>query len=91
MKLETYPEPALAVLGLDGVDVAEPVAVPSPESGGVVNTDGVDAAETLSVNGFARNWNEINIPLNLKASPLERTDVVPKGSGSIGTAEDVLV
>jgi hypothetical protein len=34
---------------------------------------------------------ELNIPLDLKASPLERTDVVPKGSRSVGTTEDVLV
>lgn len=37
------PEPAGAVLGLDDVEVAEPVAVPAPESGGVVDADGVDA------------------------------------------------
>jgi hypothetical protein len=41
--VDTYPEPALAVLGVDGVRVAEPVAVPSPESGGVVDSDGVNA------------------------------------------------
>lgn len=39
----TYPEPALAVLGLDGVGVAAPVPVPPPERGGVVNADGVNA------------------------------------------------
>ena len=44
---EAYPEPALTVLGLDGIDVAEPVAVPSPESSGVVHTDGVNAAKKL--------------------------------------------
>lgn len=44
-----YPEPALTVLGLDGVDVAKPVAVPPPESSGVVHTNGVNAAEKLSV------------------------------------------
>jgi len=40
----TYPEPTLTVLGLDGVGVSKPVAEPSPESGGVVDTDSVDAA-----------------------------------------------
>jgi hypothetical protein len=48
-KLVTYPEPALTVLGLDGIDVAEPVAVPSPESSGVVHTDGVNAAKKSSI------------------------------------------
>ena len=38
-------EPSLAVLGLDLVTVAHPVAVPAPESGGVVNTDGVDTLD----------------------------------------------
>ena len=51
----TYPEPALTVLGLDGIDVAEPVAVPSPESSGVVHTNGVNAAEKLSVIVCRRN------------------------------------
>jgi hypothetical protein len=36
-------EPALAVLGVDQVGVAEPVAVPAPERAGVVDADGVDA------------------------------------------------
>lgn len=42
---EEFPdsEPAGAVLGLDDVEVAEPVAVPAPEGGGVVDADGVDA------------------------------------------------
>jgi len=44
---ETYPEPALTVLGLDGIDIAEPVTVPSPESSGVVHTDGVNATEEV--------------------------------------------
>lgn len=37
-------EPALAVLGLDGLGVAQPVAVPAPEGARVVDADGVDAA-----------------------------------------------
>ena len=32
-----------------------------------------------------------NTPLDLKASPLERTDVVPQRRGSVSTAEDVFV
>lgn len=35
-------EPPFAVLGLDLVPVVHPVAVPSPESSRVVNTDGID-------------------------------------------------
>lgn len=35
--------------------------------------------------------NALNLPLDLKASPLERTDVVPERGGSIGTTENVLV
>lgn len=34
--------PALAVLGIDNLLVAEPVAVPTPESTRVVYTDGID-------------------------------------------------
>jgi hypothetical protein len=41
--VDAYPEPALTVLGVDGVRVSEPVAVPSPEGGGVVHSDSVDA------------------------------------------------
>lgn len=41
--------PALAVLGLDGVAVAEPVAVPAPKRTGVVDTDGVDAITGVSI------------------------------------------
>jgi len=39
----TYSEPALAVLGLDLLAVAHPVAVPAPQSSTVVNTNGVNA------------------------------------------------
>lgn len=42
---KTYPEPALAVLGLDLVPVAHPVAVPAPQSGRVVHTNRVDALD----------------------------------------------
>jgi len=38
-------EPALAVLGLDFVLVAHPVPVPTPESGRVVDTDGVNSLD----------------------------------------------
>lgn len=41
----SYSEPALAVLGLDLLAVAHPVAVPAPESGTVVNTNGVNALD----------------------------------------------
>lgn len=85
----TYSEPALAILGLDSVEVAEPVAVPSPEGGGVVNADSVDAVECqrrLSAWEFPEN-----LPLNLKAGPLERAGVVPKRSGGISATEDVFV
>jgi hypothetical protein len=40
--IETYSEPAIAVLGLDNVEVAEPVAVPSPESSGVMHANSVN-------------------------------------------------
>lgn len=40
---KTYPEPSGAVLGLDLVDIAEPVAVPAPKGGRVVHADGVNA------------------------------------------------
>lgn len=84
-----YPEPALAVLGFDGVGVSEPVAEPSPESGGVVDSDGVDAVgKSVVIQKFEHRD---NTPLDLKASPLERTDVVPQRRGSIGATEDVLV
>ena len=85
----TYPEPALTVLGLDGVEVAEPVAVPSPEGSGVVDTDGVNTDQ--SQQSFIRHSISKNIPLDLKSSPLERAGVVPKRGGSISTTEDVLV
>lgn len=42
-EVETYAVPARSVLGLDGLDVADPVAVPSPESAGVVDANGVNA------------------------------------------------
>lgn len=41
----TYPEPPLAVLGLDLLAVAQPVAVPAPQGGRVVHADGVDALD----------------------------------------------
>lgn len=37
--------PALAELGVDGLAVAQPVAVPPPEGARVVDADGVDAAD----------------------------------------------
>jgi hypothetical protein len=42
--IETYSEPAIAVLGLDNIEVAEPVAVPSPESSGVVHANSINTA-----------------------------------------------
>lgn len=42
---KTYAEPSLAVLGLNLVPVAHPVSVPPPQSGRVVNTDGVNALD----------------------------------------------
>lgn len=42
MTAKTYAEPSLAVLGLNLVTVAHPVAVPLPESRRVVNTNGID-------------------------------------------------
>lgn len=41
----TYAEPSLAVLGLDLLTVAHPVTVPPPESGRVVNANGVNALD----------------------------------------------
>ena len=41
--VETHSEPALAILGLDFLAVADPVTIPPPNSGGVVNADGVNA------------------------------------------------
>ena len=41
----SYSEPALAVLGLDLLAVAHPVAVPAPKSSTVVNTNGVNALD----------------------------------------------
>lgn len=41
----SYSEPALAVLGLDLLAVAHPVAVPAPKGSTVVNTDGVNALD----------------------------------------------
>ena len=87
--MNAYPEPALAVLGVDGLGVSEPVAVPSPESSGVVDSDSVDA---VWVSVIAREPDcRDNIPLDLKSSPLERADVVPQRRRSVSTAEDVLV
>lgn len=43
--MSTYAEPSLAVLGLDLVAVTHPVPVPAPESGRVVNTDGVNSLD----------------------------------------------
>ena len=39
-----YPEPSGAILGLDLVGVAEPVSVPAPKSGRVVDTNRVNAS-----------------------------------------------
>lgn len=41
----TYAEPSLAVLGLNLLTVAHPVAVPPPEGSRVVNTDGVNVLD----------------------------------------------
>lgn len=43
------------------------------------------------VSNYCKYTTSIHIPLDLKASPLKRAGVVPKRSGSVGTAEDVLV
>lgn len=94
MGIRTYSEPALAVLGLDGVGVAEPVAVPSPQGGGVVHADGVDAKIEVSAIPFTQRnllGENFNSPLNLKASPLKRARVVPQGSRSVSATEDVFV
>ena len=45
----------------------------------------------MSATVTPRKTDIFDIPLNLKASPLKRTDVVPKRGGSIGTTENVLV
>lgn len=47
-RFRTHPEPSLAVLGLDLVTVAQPVAVPAPESSRVVDTNGVDTLDLKS-------------------------------------------
>lgn len=41
----TYPVPSLAVFSLNLLAVADPVTVPAPEGGGVVDTNGVDGLD----------------------------------------------
>lgn len=45
----THSVPSGTVLGLDGLDVADPVAVPSPEGARVVDADGVDTNHRVDV------------------------------------------
>lgn len=47
---EEFPDsvPSVAILGLDLVLVGEPVSVPSPESGRVVDTNGIDSLDLPS-------------------------------------------
>jgi hypothetical protein len=92
---ETYSEPAITVLGLDNVEVAEPVTVPSPESSGVVHANGVDTRSRESSqrkNPLPKQNNTgAHKPLNLKASPLKTPHIVPQRRRSVGTTENVLV
>jgi hypothetical protein len=93
--IETYSEPAIAVLGLDNVEVAEPVAVPSPESSGVVHANSINTksrTNQVSENPPSNNiTGRDNKPLDLKPSPLKRTSVIPQRRRSIRTTENVLV
>lgn len=45
---ETHSEPSLAIFGLDCIEIAEPVAVPSPKCSGIMDPDGVN---TIDVHG----------------------------------------
>ena len=40
----THSKPALAILGLDFLAIANPVTIPPPDSGGVMDTNGVDTS-----------------------------------------------
>ena len=43
--MKTYSEPAVSVLGLNFLPVRHPVTIPSPKSGRVVNTNGIDVLD----------------------------------------------
>lgn len=81
--------PALAVLGLDGLGVAEPVAVPAPEGARVVHADRVDTGCEVSMTSVVLRL--LDSPLDLPSGALETTNVVGKRGGGVGARKDVLV
>jgi hypothetical protein len=68
--IKTYAEPSLAILGLNLVTVAHPVAVPLPESRRVMNTNGVN---TLDLEAAALQL--VNDPAKRSGSISTREDV----------------
>lgn len=89
----THPVPSGTVLGLDCLDVADPVAVPSPEGAGVVDADSVDTIRRFNVSvwlvkGGGRKG---GLPLDFEASSFKTLHVVPQRSRSVRATEDVLV
>ena len=81
--------PALTVLGLNGVGVAKPVAVPAPEGARVVDADRVNAADGVSRASFVLRLR--NSPLDLPSSTLKAAYVVGKRGGGVGARKNVLV
>ena len=81
--------PALAVLSLDGVGVAEPVAVPAPEGARVVHADRVDAGDQVIMMSLLLRL--LDSPLDLPSGALEAANVVGKRGGGVGAGKDVLV
>jgi len=81
--------PALAVLSLDGLGVAEPVAVPAPYGARVVHADRVDAGDGVSMTSFTLRL--LYSPLDLPSGTLKATNVVGKRGGGVSAGKDVLV
>jgi hypothetical protein len=42
---KAHSKPSLAIFSLDGIGVAEPVAVPSPKSSGIMHPDGINTID----------------------------------------------
>lgn len=67
----TYSVPSVAVLGLDLILVGDPVSIPSPESGRVVDTNGIDVLDFPS-----RTFDRANVVVEWARSVGAREDVL---------------
>ena len=81
--------PTLPILSLDGVGVAEPVAIPAPEGSRIVHSHRVDAVNEVNMGSLVSRL--LDSPLDLPSGTLKAANVVGKRRGRIGAREYVLI